>query len=208
MQDNESSWINIADVMSALMMIFMFISISFLYQLLSAKEIYKVNLNKALHKEFDKDLAKWQAVITEDNIMRFNSPFQTGSDEVPKGFYEILQDFFPRYVKLLSDEKFKNEIDEIRVEGHTSNGWGSINNIKEVYLKNMRLSQERASNVLALCYSFDDSFIKNNRKWLEANLRANGMSFSKPIYVGESKVEDYEHSKRVEFKVIAKERRD
>ncbi len=205
MQDSESNWINIADVMSALMMIFMFISISFLYQLLSEKENYKAELNKALHKEFDKDLAKWQALITEDNIMRFNSPFLTGGADVPQAFYEILKDFFPRYIKVLSDVKFKSEIEEIRVEGHTSNGWGSISDDKEVYLKNMHLSQERASNVLSLCYGLDNSFIRNNIEWLETNLRANGMAFSKPLYIEKSQTEDIERSKRVEFKVITKE---
>jgi len=206
MQDSESNWINIADVMSALMMIFMFISISFLYQLLSEKENYKKELNKALHKEFDKDLVKWQALITENNIMRFNSPFPTGGAEVPEAFYEILQDFFPRYIKVLSNTKFKDEIEEIRVEGHTSNGWGSVADAKEVYLKNMHLSQERASNVLSLCYDLDDFFIRNNIEWLEANLRANGMAFSKPLYVDGSKTEDTERSKRVEFKVITKDK--
>ncbi|MBD3807872.1 MAG: hypothetical protein IE880_04045 [Epsilonproteobacteria bacterium] len=206
MQDSESNWINIADVMSALMMIFMFISISFLYQLLSEKESYKIELNKALHKEFDKDLTKWQALITEDNIIRFNSPFETGRAEVPEAFNELLQDFFPRYIKVLSDAKFKSEIDEIRVEGHTSNGWGSIADTKEVYLKNMHLSQERASNVLSLCYGLDDIFIRSNIKWLEANLRANGMASSKPLYIDGSKTEDTERSKRVEFKVLTKDK--
>jgi len=208
MQDSESNWINIADVMSALMMIFMFISISFLYQLLSEKENYKAELNKALHREFDKDLVKWEALITEDNIMRFNSPFLTGGADVLQAFYEILQDFFPRYIKVLSDAKFKSEIEEIRVEGHTSNGWGSTADAKDIYLKNMQLSQARASNVLAICYGLDDLFIKNNIKWLEANLRANGMAFSKPLYVDGSKTEDTQRSKRVEFKVITKDKID
>lgn len=206
MQESENNWTHIADIMSALMMIFMFISVSFLYQLLSKKENYKIELNKALHKEFEKDLTKWQAVITEDNIMRFNSPFLTGSADVPHAFYEILQDFFPRYIKVLSDAKFKSEIDEIRVEGHTSNGWGSISAAKEVYLKNMHLSQERASNVLSICYGLDDFYIKSNIKWLETNLRANGMAFSKPLYVEKSQIEDHERSKRVEFKVLTQDR--
>ncbi len=208
MQESENNWIHIADVMSALMMIFMFISISFLQQLLSEKENYKEELNRALHKEFDRDLSKWQATITEDNIIRFDSPFETGDADVPQVFHKILQNFFPRYIKVLSDAKFKSEIDEIRVEGHTSYGWGSIADTKEIYLKNMQLSQERASNVLAVCYGLDDFFIRNNIKWLEANLRANGMAFSKPLYVDGSKTEDTQRSKRVEFKVITKDKID
>lgn len=124
MRENDTSWVNIADVMSALMMIFMFIAIAFLYQILNEKEIYKVQLNKALHEEFNKDLQNWKAIITDDNIIRFDSPFSMGSDELPKSFEMILEEFFPRYIKLLSNKQFVKEIDEIRVEGHTSNGWG------------------------------------------------------------------------------------
>ena len=132
METSENNWINIADVMSALMMIFMFIAVAFLYQILNEKEIYKVDLNRALHEEFDKDLQRWQAVITDDNILRFNSPFKSGSDEIPKSYKKILSDFFPRYIKLLSSNEFKQEIAEIRVEGHTSYGWGDLSDEKSI----------------------------------------------------------------------------
>jgi len=204
MQDSESNWMNIADVMSALMMIFMFISISFLYQILNEKEIYKVSLNKALHKEFDKDLYRWKAVITDDNIIRFNAPFNVGSDYIPEDFSKILSEFFPRYIAILVDAKFKQEIEEIRVEGHTSYGWGSSTDKKEIYLKNMNLSQKRASNVLAYCYDLNSPIITNNLNWLQYNLRANGMSFSRLLFKTNSTVIDSTRSRRVEFRVIVK----
>lgn len=206
MQDSENNWMNIADIMAALMMIFMFIAITFLYQILNEKEIYKVTLNKALHEEFDKDLKKWKAIITEDNIMRFNAPFKVGGNTVPKEFALILSDYFPRYIEVLSNEKFKNEIEEIRVEGHTSNGWGNVIDKKKVYLKNMYLSQERASNVLAYCYDLNNSTISKNLHWLQNNLRANGMSFSKLLHKKGSNKEDKSRSRRVEFKVLTKDK--
>lgn len=207
MQESENnSWMNIADIMSALMMIFMFISVAFLYQILNEKEIYKVSLNEALHVEFDKDLHNWQAVITQDNIMRFDSPFQTGSAQIPQSYLSILEDFFPRYIKVLTNDKFKKEIEEIRVEGHTSYGWGGIADNKAVYLNNMDLSQKRASSVLAYCYSLEDLLVNKYRKWLENNLRANGVSFSKPLFKGKGGgIVDNDRSKRVEFKVLTKE---
>jgi len=208
MQDSENNWMNIADIMSALMMIFMFISIAFLYQILNEKEIYKVSLNKALHEEFDKDLQRWKAVITEDNIMRFNSPFKVGSNGLPKEFSSILADYFPRYIKVLSNKEFKDEIEEIRVEGHTSNGWGSVIDKKKVYLKNMSLSQERASNVLAYCYALNNEIVTTNLNWLQNNLRANGMSFSKLLHKKGSRKEDKERSRRVEFKVLTKDKHE
>ena len=202
----KNNWLNIADIMSALMMVFMFIAVAFLYQLLNEKEIYKVELNKALHVEFDKDLKKWQAVITDDNIIRFNSPFQSGSDEIPISYGEILSAFFPRYIKLLSSREFKNEIAEIRVEGHTSYGWGDLKDEKSIYLNNMDLSQKRASNVLAYCYGLEDNFIKSNWHWLQKKLRANGMSYSNILYKTKAKKQqDANRSRRVEFKVAVKE---
>jgi outer membrane protein OmpA-like peptidoglycan-associated protein len=209
MQNQDNNWMNIADIMSALMMIFMFIAVAFLYQILNEKEVYKVQLNKALHVEFDKDLTKWQAIITKDNIIRFNSPFTVGSDKIPQSYKEILSDFFPRYIKLLTIKKFKKEIDEIRVEGHTSYGWGDLKDEKSIYLNNMNLSQKRASNVLAYCYDLNDTQIEQNLNWLRNNLRANGMSFSKLLYKDTNKkLQDANRSRRVEFKVVAKERFD
>ena len=207
METSENNWLNIADIMSALMMIFMFIAVAFLYQILNEKEAYKDRLNRALHVEFDRDLTKWQAVITDDNIIRFNSPFKSGSSDMPEHFKEILSNFFPRYIKLLSSKEFKKEIAEIRVEGHTSYGWGDLSDEKSIYLNNMSLSQKRASNVLAYCYSLEDSYITTNFKWLQKNLRANGMSYSNLLYKDEAKtIEDKDRSRRVEFKVMAKER--
>jgi len=203
---NETQWVNIADIMSALMMIFMFISIAFLYELLNQKNIYRINLNKALHKEFDKDLHKWKAVITKDNIIRFNAPFELGSDIIEAEFSKILMEFFPRYIKVLSNKQFKNEIDEIRVEGHTSSGWGNLSQ-RESYLHNMDLSQRRASNVLSFCYKINNIVVDKNIHWLQSNLRANGMSFSKLLYKDKYKqIEDAQRSRRVDFRVITKER--
>ena len=205
MNDNETSWINIADIMSALMMIFMFISIAFLYQIFNQKETYRINLNKALHQEFDKDLKSWKAVITDDNIIRFNAPFELGKDTIPYDFELILTDFFPRYIKVLTKKEFKDEIEEIRVEGHTSNVWGD-KSLKDSYIYNMRLSQKRASNVLEYCYYISDSIIEDNLVWLRSNLRANGMSFSKLLYTDKAKtIPDQIRSRRVEFRVITKE---
>ena len=204
-ESNETQWMNIADIMSALMLIFMFIAIAFLYQIMNEKEVYKVQLNKALHKEFDKDLKKWKAIITPDNIIRFNSPFTVGDDTIPESFSTILTNFFPRYINLLASKEFKKEIDEIRVEGHTSNGWGKENQ-KQSYLHNMNLSQKRASNVLSYCYNIDDKILDKNILWLQSNLRANGMSFSKLLYKDNSKkIQDKQRSRRVEFRVVTKE---
>lgn len=203
--EESDSMMPIADIMSALMMVFMFIAIAFMYQLQEEKVLYRLELNKALHKEFDKDLSDWQAEITPENIVRFSSPFSSGGAEVPICFKQSLEEFFPRYIRLLSQFKFKKEIDEIRVEGHTSYGWGSGFSEDEIYLNNMQLSQQRANNVLAYTYQLEEPVIQQNKEWLKALLRANGMAFSNLLYHSAG-VEDSERSRRVEFRVITKER--
>ncbi len=203
-------------MMSGLMMVFLFIAIAFMVQIQSEQEAVKEiamtyrksqqSLNQDLHKEFEKDLQQWGAEITKDNIFRFNSPdvlFRSGSSEISTQFKNILDDFFPRYIKLLTSDKYKNEIDEIRVEGHTSNIWGNAKSKSDIYLNNMRLSQSRANNVLSYCYNCSNTEITKNKEWLELQFRANGMAFSKLIYK-EDGTQDYTKSRRVEFKVLTK----
>jgi len=214
----DSQWMSISDMMSGLMLVFMFIAISFMIQIQEdkakieniAKTYYedKEALNKALKKEFKSDLSQWEAEISKDNIITFNSPrvlFKSGKSLIQKGFKEILDDFFPRYIQILSSSKYKNEIDEIRIEGHTSNIWSQGMSEDLIYLKNMKLSQDRANNVLSYCYSINNPHIHRQKKWLERHFRANGMAFSKMKYLEENQTKpDIIKSKRVEFRVQMK----
>lgn len=218
MKSSNNEWMSISDMMSGLMLVFMFISISFMIDVQTKKnkiqqiaktyEKDKKELNKDLNIEFAKDLKKWNAEITKDNSIVFNSPnvlFASGQSTIKDRFKEILNNFFPRYVKILSSKKYKNEIDEIRIEGHTSNIWKNAHSEEEIYLNNMKLSQNRANQVLDYCYLIKNPFIINNRKWLEKHLRANGMAFSKLRYKDKNhKIEDFVKSRRVEFKVKMK----
>jgi outer membrane protein OmpA-like peptidoglycan-associated protein len=216
--EDDSEWMSISDMMSGLMLIFMFIAISFMIQVQDDKEKIKdiaktyyedkLALNEALKNEFKNDLERWEAEISEDNIITFNSPrvlFRMGKSSIQKGFKNILDDFFPRYIKILSSSDYRNEIDEIRIEGHTSNIWNDKTSKKMIYLKNMKLSQERANNVLAYCYSITHKTIHKNTMWLEKHFRANGMAFSNMKYLDEAKTQpDVIKSKRVEFRVQMK----
>ncbi|MCK4441211.1 MAG: hypothetical protein KAU90_04345, partial [Sulfurovaceae bacterium] len=74
---SNNEWMSISDMMSGLMLIFMFIAISFMIQVQSDKDKMKQiaityskdkkELNHDLHSEFDKDLIKWEAIITKNN---------------------------------------------------------------------------------------------------------------------------------------------
>jgi len=196
-------------MMSGLMLVFLFIAIGFMIEMQSQKDSMKdvaisyrdskANLNEALYEEFEDDLKIWDADITKDNTVVFNSPevlFEVNESSLKPEFKKVLNDFFPRYVKILTSKQYKDEIKEVRVEGHTSDTWATLSSKKEIYLNNMKLSQNRAYEVLSYCYGLEDETTKQSRPWLEKFFRANGMAFSKP--------KEIEKARRVEFTIQLK----
>lgn len=199
----------ISDMMSGLMLVFLFVAIGFMVKvqhdndkMKDVAKTYKntkVNLNEALYSEFEDELEDWEATITKENKVVFYSPkllFEINKSEIADEFKTVLEEFFPRYIALLTSDEYKDDIYELRVEGHTSDIWGDLTSKKMIYLNNMKLSQSRAYEVLSYCYSLDDEIIKQNREWLEGYFRANGMAFSK--------LKDGENARRVEFAVQLK----
>jgi len=192
----------LADMMSALMMVFLFISIAFLAQLEQSYISVTKELNTALHDEFDQDLERWKAQITDDNVVSFHAPFLVGSTSIPEDFKGILREFCPRYVKLLTQDAYIDGIQEVKVEGHTSKGWNQYTSPEDSFIKNIELSQQRAVNVLSFCYLLEDTNIYLNREWLEQFFHANGLASSKPIYV-DGRISD-DLSRRVDFMIAPK----
>ncbi len=206
----EDFWPSISDLMAGLMMIFMFIAISFMLKVNESKKDIediakeyievKVEVFQELSEEFEKDLGKWNAYIDKDTLsVNFKEPdifFKLGSSELNNAFKEILDDFFPRYIKILSAEKYINEIEEVRIEGHTSSEWASTSPI-ESYFRNMELSQGRTRETLE--YVMKLPTMEKYSDFMIDKVTANGLSYSKRVI--ENGIEDKEMSRRVEFKV-------
>ncbi|MWV61400.1 OmpA family protein [Helicobacter saguini] len=215
MEEKGSHWITISDMMSGIMMIFMLIAIAFMVTLEQDKKQLEVandkmrelaqnyqnlqqELYKDLMKEFGGDLNAWNAFIDEDTTIRFQKQdilFDVGQKKVKERFARILDDFFPRFIKILNGEKYRDFIEEIRIEGHTSKDWEGSQSLERRYLGNAELSQERAFEVLKYCFSLPS--IADKREWLITLLRANGVSFAKPLATDEL-------SRRVEFQATFK----
>lgn len=151
----------------------------------------KTQLYIDLQKEFKDDLATWRATIDSTLCIRFQEPtmlFDEGKSELKANFKEILKDFFPRYIRVLNRKEYRENIEEIRIEGHTNSNGG--------YYSNMELSQDRTRAVLHYCFDLmDDSEIE----WLKGLVTANGLSSSHLIFNGD--IEDKDLSRRVEFRV-------
>lgn len=204
-------WVSISDMMAGLMMVFLFIAVVFMQKINQDKDAMleiantyadtKSKLNEALHNEFDKDLERWGAEILLDNTIRFKEPdvlFTRSSSKIREKFKSILNDFFPRYVSILTDESFVKDIVEVRIEGHTSSIYRKESTIQSAYLYNARLSQNRAFSVLSYLFALPD--VSLHEKWLVKVFRANGLAFAKRIF--ENGTESLEKSRRVEFRVM------
>ena len=158
-----------------------------------------------LNEEFKDDLASWNAEIDKDSTVRFKAPetlFQEGEDVILPLFKERLEEFFPRYIEVLFSDEYRDEISEIRIEGHTNSNWTEDASEEKAYLGNMNLSQQRALRVLEYCFVQEE--VSPHQEWLIKNLRANGLSYSRPLLGPTRENEDKALSRRVEFRVITK----
>lgn len=210
--DAEDHWLSISDLMSGLMMIFLFIAISYMIHVNVQRERIReiavtysrlqTDLAADLTHEFHDDLERWDAVIDPKAIsVRFQAPevlFELGSDAIEPGFAAILQDFFPRYLRILADEKYRDDIVEVRIEGHTSSEWNQVTQGDEAYFNNMKLSQDRTRSVLQ--YVLELPAVAPDKNWLQQHLTANGLSSSKLVRNADG-AENPQASRRVEFRV-------
>ncbi len=212
-RNNEDAehWISVSDLMSGLMMMFLFVAVAYMYYVQverdNVKEIavaYKetqVAIYNDLMKEFKEDLNRWNAVIEKNTLqVTFNDPevlFRAGSPDLSTQFSEMLNQFFPRYVTVLS--QYRSAIEEIRIEGHTSSDWGKLEG-ERAYFPNMALSQDRTRSVLqyvmSLLHPGDD------REWVRSSFAAVGYSSSRRIMDKNIQKEDSALSRRVNFRVI------
>jgi outer membrane protein OmpA-like peptidoglycan-associated protein len=209
-------WISLSDMMTSLMMVFLLIAVIYMIKVqdsVQVPQIYKETkqgLKDALNKEFESDLKRWGAVIDKDLTIRFQQPdllFSTGSAELSSDFRSILDDFFPRYLKIMMDEKFVNNIEEIRIEGHTSSKWRANIVGDEAYINNMQLSQARTVATLVYILTSNRMRLDDTQKeWLRKHFRAIGYSSAKPLNsdgfeVKKNESENSLKSQRVEFRI-------
>lgn len=209
--EDESHWMSVGDLMSGLMMIFLFIAVALMLDVSKEKKkiekvavAYQENqvaIYNSLKKEFEKSLIKWNADIDDKTLtFTFKSPevlFETGEIDLSIAYQQVLADFFPRYMATL--KPFESSISEVRIEGHTSSLWNSHSTEKDSYFKNMDLSQGRTRSVLEYIFNLDSS--ADYRPWIKSHIAAVGLSSSKPI-LDESGKEDEGKSRRVSFRVI------
>jgi outer membrane protein OmpA-like peptidoglycan-associated protein len=211
--ESDDYWISISDLMTGLMVIFLFIALSYMIEIRNDRDVmteiavsYRTDhiaIYEALQDEFKEDLPRWKAELDSVNlIVRFKEPevlFKAGEAELQDRFRSILDDFFPRYVNVLTAPQFRDTVKDVRIEGHTSSEWNSETPLDEAYLLNMWLSQNRVSHVLE--YVLRMGWNTERRDWIKKHVVSNGFSSSRLVNANNGS-EDRVKSRRVEFRVV------
>ncbi|OPX55176.1 Outer membrane protein OmpA [Oceanospirillum multiglobuliferum] len=206
-------WVAVSDLMAGLMMVFLLVAVA--YMVILERETQKIKevallyrelreqLYHDLYNEFKDDLPRWGAELKQDDLsLQFYNTdvmFDLGKSSLQPEFETILADFFPRYAKIITSEQYRNDISEVRIEGHTSSDWTNARSPDDAYINNMRLSQARTRSTLAYVLSLPE--VKSQKAWLQSNLTANGLSSSKLVLMPDGS-ENGERSRRVEFRLI------
>lgn len=158
-------------------------------------------LNRELKSTLGGELDTWKAELDPKSLtLRFNRPdllFEQGKATLRPGFEGILNQLFPEYLRILY--RFKDDIEEVRIEGHTSSEWGAQTGL-QAYFPNMALSQERTRAVLEYGLTKTD-LPPDIVEWGRKSITANGLSSSRPRATAKG-AEDSDASRRVEFRVL------
>ncbi|MDY5577287.1 MAG: OmpA family protein [Lachnospiraceae bacterium] len=213
-------WISVSDLMTGLMILFMFIAIAYIRKVQKSTSVLsdyvetKDRLHEKLVKEFEGDTVRWDMSIGKDLSMKFKNPstlFESGSAELTPTFKEILNEFIPRYFNILINDELKDDIMEIRIEGHTDDvPYPQLD--KDPYIANVILSQKRALSVLVYIRNLTSfsEYSQEEKETLEYWITANGLSYGKSLdnqgqyaYITNESI-DKAKSRRVEFRIVTK----
>lgn len=211
-------WLSVSDLMTGLMVIFLFVAIAYISRVQKSQSVLtdyvetKNKLHNKLVKEFKGDTLKWQMAIGKDLTMKFKEPtvlFSSGSSELTPRFKEILDEFLPRYFNILLNDSLRNNIQEIRIEGHTDDV-PMPSHHSDPYIANAMLSQERALSVVKYYRTMPvfNAYTTQQKKLLEYWFTANGLSYGKALdddgnfIIASGKPINRDYSRRVEFRIV------
>lgn len=215
-------WLSVSDLMTGLMVIFLFIAIAYMARVQDDISDYKDTKEKIYNKLKDKftdhEIANGTVSVNPDLSLRFlkaTTQFSSGQRTLPKSFELTLDTIIPKYLDVLVNlnDTLKGKLKEIRIEGHTDAvGFPSVD--PDPYRANLILSQERARNVLFYILDIIESknYPKADKELLRHLLTANGYSFNRALdsngneIYGTKNTIDYNKSRRVEIRIITDEK--
>jgi len=214
---DSSSWISLSDMMTGLMIVFLFLSILSIADVKKKEEEknkiikeYKntrIEIYNDLNKTFSNKFEEWGVELDKDLTIRFTNPnllFGFDSFMLKPTFKNILDEFIPKYINVINKKEYSKSIKEVRIEGHTSK------ELRNNFMYNIQLSQNRSNSVLD--YIMNSEYFKNlseiEKDKIKFWISANGLGFNRLVdsdnkFIFETKnIQNADKSRRVEFKIL------
>lgn len=202
----ENFWIPYADLMTVLMVIFLFIALAYmglLQEKVGQVEDTKAQIYKDLQKEFREVASHWNLEVNKDLSIRFKNAdglFEKGEGMPTPHFVSVLNQFIPKYLSIITKPEYQSTIQEVRIEGHTASG---------NYRQTIELSQQRANQVLyyVVNHSSFAGLTRDQQRNLKYTLTTSGYGWSRALdaegnYSKISRKEFDVQSRRVEFRIV------
>lgn len=213
-----NEWMSVSDLMTGLMVIFLFVSIAYMIRVDNDKTVLKDfvdnrhDLHEKLCEQFKSERDNGVITIGGDLSMRFNKAetlFDEGSWVLKDDFKKQLSEILPKYFEVLLKDSLKSKIREVRIEGHTNTApYPSID--PDPYIANLILSQRRALSVMCFMRELPEykKYSPEDQKLLEYWFTATGFSYGHAIdknddlaFSSHNPI-DQEKSRRVELRII------
>lgn len=208
-QENNIFWVTMTDLMTALVLVFM---VLFFYTYITSfyEKLERTTAQQKAAEELERTLEKKHLSAIVDasaGVVKISDLelFDLNSYELSTKGKEYLSNFAPAYLdSLFTNNYLSSHIDKIIIQGHTdSQTYKGKFSDDEQYMKNMELSLKRAYTVAN--FMTNTPYNKVNGNKLRKMIIVEGASFSSPVLNPQGK-EDYAKSRRVELKIIMKEK--
>lgn len=212
----ESYWISFSDIMTGLMIIFMFIALNYIMQVIEYKFVEQEIYN-TLQSKLSKEINSKEIELSPDGTVKFNIKidnaelFPSDNPNMTQEFVKVLDSFTPKYLEIITSVDYLENISEIRIEGHTDTIPPRKIKKRDSYDYNLELSSDRARNVLNYIRKHESylSYPDSIRIRLDFLFTANGLSYSRALnddkelsYLSQDKSVNNDFSRRVEFKIV------
>lgn len=206
--ENNIFWVTMTDLMTALVLVFI-VLFFYTYMVSYNDKIEQVQEQQKVAEELKETLQEKKIDAQIDSISGIVKIsdlelFDLNSYELSQKGKDYLAKFAPAYLdSIFSNEYLNDNIDKIIIQGHTdSQTFAGKYSADEQYMKNMELSLKRAYAVAN--YMTNTPYNKNNGDRLRKMIVVEGASFSNPVM--NNGKEDYAKSRRVELKIVMKEK--
>ena len=207
--ENNIFWVTMTDLMTALVLVFI-VLFFYTYMTSFAEKIERTSEQQKAAEALEETLQKQNINASINGItgvvkISDLELFDLNSYELSAKGKTYLSKFAPAYLdSLFSNEYLSANIDKIIIQGHTdSQTYKGEYSVDEQYMKNMDLSLKRAYSVAN--FMINTPYNKTNGNKLHKMIIVEGASYSNPVYTQGK--EDYAKSRRVELKIVMKEKK-